>query len=135
MLTSWTLPSAVVLLVSLSLEVSATRSVVSLSSSLNYYPQKLDLQVVVNQCKDTIWPAYSQNLGSQSKGSGGWEAAPGSSMTIGLPDSWLGYICKEMVHESIHSPDRAPGGRQACTNISTTRLTCLTGECTSLSVC
>jgi hypothetical protein len=51
------------------------------------------LKTVINNCNDTIWPAFSDSLDSNVEDAGGFEAPPNSTNTVSLPDEWVGYFC------------------------------------------
>ena len=51
-------------------------------------------QTIANNCNETIWPVYSNEIGDENSGFGGYEAPAKTQRTIALPDGWDGYICE-----------------------------------------
>lgn len=90
------------LLVISQMSLAANMNFVSISFySPGRITQNAPLQTIINNCSETIWPAYngawspsllSENRDTVDK-SGGWEAPAGSRTQLSLPEYWRGWFC------------------------------------------
>lgn len=74
---------------------------------------------LVNKCEYTVWPGILSNAGIAQLSTTGFALQPGESNALSLPTAWSGRLW----------------ARTLCTqNTTTTRFTCLTGDCGSGTV-
>jgi hypothetical protein len=94
----WPVPSTTMIVTllsiacALSLVVSADRNIVSHCFSCCSYTSWKP-KTVINNCNDTIWPAYSDSDDSQQYQAGGFQLVPGSKDNFSLKSGWVGNIC------------------------------------------
>ncbi|KAL6982670.1 Thaumatin-like protein 1 [Sarracenia purpurea var. burkii] len=70
---------------------------------------------MVNNCDHTVWPGILSNAGIAPLSTTGFALEKGESQTIDVPSSWGGRLW----------------GRSFCTEDSTGKFTCVTGDCGS----
>ncbi|KAG2698336.1 hypothetical protein I3843_07G146900 [Carya illinoinensis] len=70
---------------------------------------------IINKCEQTVWPGILSNAGVPSMSTTGFSLQTGESKTITAPTSWGGRFW----------------GRTLCSNDSTDKFSCVTGDCGS----
>lgn len=73
----------------------------------------------VNNMNQTVWPASQGNSGQLTPNGGGWQMAPGSTMSITVPGTWSGRFW----------------GRTGCSFNASGVGSCQTGDCAGLLAC
>ncbi|XP_015876843.2 thaumatin-like protein isoform X1 [Ziziphus jujuba] len=76
--------------------------------------------IIVNNCKESIWPGILGSAGHQTPQDGGFHLYSGEQVSLQLPENWSGRIW----------------GRQGCCfDQKTGKGSCLTGDCAGLLHC
>ncbi|RVW49307.1 Thaumatin-like protein [Vitis vinifera] len=75
--------------------------------------------IVVNNCKESIWPGILGSAGHPSPKDGGFHLCSGEQVTIEVPEGWSGRIW----------------GRQGCCFDQAGKGSCQTGDCAGLLHC
>ncbi|KAI4314746.1 hypothetical protein L6164_027623 [Bauhinia variegata] len=70
---------------------------------------------IVNQCSYTVWPGILSSAGTAQLSTTGFALQPGESNILSLPTAWSGRLW----------------GRTLCSQDSTGKFTCITGDCGS----
>lgn len=73
---------------------------------------------IVNKCSYTVWPGILSNAGTAQLSTTGFALQPGQSNAVSVPTAWSGRLW----------------GRTLCSQDSTGKFTCLTGDCGSSNV-
>ncbi|OVA20369.1 Thaumatin [Macleaya cordata] len=75
--------------------------------------------ILVNNCRESIWPGVLGSVGHSSLGNGGFHLNFGEEVVINVPDRWSGRIW----------------GRQGCSFNKDGVGSCNTGDCAGLLHC
>ncbi|KAL8167914.1 hypothetical protein V2J09_009413 [Rumex salicifolius] len=75
--------------------------------------------IIVNNCKEQIWPAIMGGAGQETPNDGGFHMGSGEEVVLDLPDKWSGRMW----------------ARQGCTFDDTGKGTCDTGDCSGQLHC
>lgn len=75
--------------------------------------------IIVNNCKESVWPGILGNGGHQTPNNGGFHLSTGEQVVIQVPEKWSGRIW----------------GRQGCCFDENGRGSCQTGDCRGLLQC
>ncbi|KAJ1408787.1 Thaumatin family [Sesbania bispinosa] len=73
---------------------------------------------IVNKCSYTVWPGILSGAGTSPLSTTGFVLQPGESNAIAMPPSWSGRLW----------------GRTLCSQDSTGKFSCVTGDCASSTV-
>ncbi|CAK9135644.1 unnamed protein product [Ilex paraguariensis] len=75
--------------------------------------------IIVNHCKESIWPGTLGTVGHQTPKDGGFHLHSGEQIVMEVPENWSGRIW----------------GRQGCCFDETGKGSCQTGDCAGLLYC
>ncbi|KAJ7953132.1 Thaumatin [Quillaja saponaria] len=73
---------------------------------------------IINQCSYTVWPGILSNAGTAQLPTTGFPLQPGESNSLSVPTSWSGRLW----------------GRTLCSQDSTGKFSCITGDCGSSTI-